>query len=229
MTRGQSKHLIVVAAVAAAIAAIVAVYFAYATYQERELTRLIVELATDTSTRLRAAVAIEPDAPGTDNAANQEKLDEHAAAVDKHYDAVHGMHAAPIRPLADAADEYVLGAREIIRRKAASHRYQLEVAASIQALRDHMRADDRTGPWVTTAIRAKEQLEKNYRDYRLATEALIMLFDSYPASRARFAAELASVPLLEDSVVEQARTRAAAALKELAAQAGQVGRLDAHR
>jgi hypothetical protein len=225
MTRTQRQNLIA----AGAIAAILAGCFAYTTHQERELTRSIVALVTDSSARLQSAIAIESDGPTAESAANQEKLNEHTAAADLHYDTLRGLHAAPVWPLADAADDYVHGAREIIRRKAASHRYQFEMAASLQSLRDHMRADNRTGPWVTAAIRAKQRLEKDYRDYRLATEALVKLLDAYAASRAKLSVQLASVPLLEGSAAEQARTRAVAELGRAAAEAGQVGRLAAYR
>lgn len=221
MTRNQRTGFITAVAIAAAAAA----YFAYAVYQEREQVAAIAALAADTSNRLRAAIDIGVNAPAAESATNQEALDQHAAAVERHYDALHGMTAPRSWELARAADEYVLGAREIVRRMAASYRSQMEMSADLQSLRDHLRSDDRTGSWITTAVRAKERLDKSHRDYHLASEALAKLLDEYPGSRAKLTPRLDSVPLLEDAVTRQARTRVLAAMKQAADEAEKIGRL----
>jgi len=114
----------------------------------------------------------------------------------------------------DALDDFVLTGREILVRQDASHRFRRQFLASSQALRDHMRADNRTGAWVREAVQRKERVEKDYRDYAGAAEALDKLLESFPASVARLASRLKAAPLVDDKFIAEARKRSNAALKQ---------------
>jgi hypothetical protein len=135
------------------------------------------------------------------------KLDDQAQEVDKHVIELRSMSASPNRALVDAAEEYMLTVRQILRNQAASHRYRIQVLSNEQKLRDHMRtAGRRSGAWIDEAIRAKDRMEKSYLDYRISVEALERLLASYPGARKKMASQL-RVPLLADETVAGARKR----------------------
>ena len=77
-----------------------------------------------------------------------------------------------------------------------------------------MRADNRTGAWVGEAVQRKERVEKDYRDYASATEALDKLLESLPASAAKLAARSQAAPLVDANLVAEARKRTSAALQQ---------------
>ncbi len=199
--------------VAAALVALLAVsalgYWGYGAYRKSDLQRAVSVLVRDTSERLQAALAIE-----TETAQTVGKLDDHAQEVDKHVIELRRMSASPNHALVDAAEEYMLTARQILRNQAASHRYRVQMAASDRSLRDHMRtAGRRTGPWIQEALRAKDRLERDYLDYRLSIEAFSRLLESFPESRKKLALHVGAGPLADAAAADDARRRALEKLK----------------
>jgi hypothetical protein len=215
--------------VAGVIVALLAAYFGYVAYDKRKLARTVIALVADTGARLRAAIMVEADADAPDATAAQAKLAEHAATAERHLATLRALDAAPVRALADAADEYLNTSVEILRRRAASHSHRQQLALSAQALREHMQKDNRSGPWVTNAIRAKERMDKDYRDYRLAAEALAQLLGGYSISRRRMAAHVDPALLPDDGAAEAARARTLAEVKRTGTEVEKAGRLDAYR
>ncbi len=215
----------------AALAVALAIgYWGYRSYAKSQLQRAVVELVRDSSERLQAAFSIETAAPGADNPQTVATLDNLAQEVDKHVIELNRMSALPNRPLVDAAEEYLLTARQILRNQAASHRYALQVAASDRALRDHMRSSNRrSGAWIQEALRAKERLEKDYFDYRLSAEALNRLLDSFPETRKRLAQHVATTSLTDETSARNARRRAAENLKRVAGEVERARQLAAVR
>jgi len=194
--------------VAAALVALLAVsalgYWAYGAYRKSDLQKAVAALVRDTSERLQAALAIE-----TETAQTVGRLDDHAQEVDKHVIELRSMSASPNRPLVDAAEEYMLTARQILRNQAASHRYRVQMAASDKTLRDHMRtASRRTNSWIQEALRAKDRLERDYLDYRLSLEAFSRLLESFPEARKKLALYLGTGPLIDAAAATDARRRA---------------------
>ncbi len=116
-------------------------YWGVSTYRKSELQKAVTALVKDTSERLQAALAIETGTMPADQTVG--RLDDHAQEVDKHVLELRDMSASPDRALVDAAEEYMLTVRQILRNQAASHRYRIQVSASDRALRDHMRAASR--------------------------------------------------------------------------------------
>ena len=216
-------------ALAALLVASALGYWAYGEHRKRELHNAVVSLVKDTSARLREALSIEAGPPSADPPETVRKLDDHAKEVDRLLQELHRMNAAPDQALVDAADDYVLTGREILRKQASSHRYRLLLSDSTQALLDHMRADDRSGSWVREAVRAKERFEKDYRDYKLAVEAFGSLLESFPASRAKLAAHVDAALLLEEGLVREARKRALETSKQTADEIEKTRRLASAR
>jgi hypothetical protein len=206
-----------VLALAAVFAASSLAYFGVSTYRKRELHKAVAELVKDASQRLEQALAIEKDATAANSPQIVTRLDDQAQEVDKHVIELRSMSAAPDRALADAAEEYLLTVRQILRNQAASHRYLLQVTASDQALRDHMRkAGVRSRGWIDEAMREKEQMERAYFNYRLSSDAFGRLLDSYPDARGKLAAQMEARRLFGDDASKDARKRAAAASKRVA-------------
>ena len=199
--------------VAAALVALLAVsalgYWGYGAYRKNDLQKEVSVLVRDTSERLQGALAIE-----TETAQSVGKLDDHAQEVDKHVIELRRMSAAPNRALVDAAEEYMLTVRQILRNQAASHRYRVQMSASDKTLRDHMRtANRRTGPWIQEALRAKDRMEKDYLDYRLSIEAFGRLLESFPEARKKLALYLGTRSLIDAAAATDARRRALESLK----------------
>jgi hypothetical protein len=173
----------------AAVALVVAVgvgYFAYGTYRKSAAGNEGIALAQNTAHRLQEALAAEPGRPSTETV---QAMAEHAAAASRNLDALRRGNAAGKPELMDALDDFVLTGREILVRQAASFRFRQQFLASSQALRDHMRADNRTGGWVREAVKRKDRVEKDYRDYAGAAETLDKLLESFPASDSRLPRE----------------------------------------
>jgi len=198
----------------AAVALVVAVgvgYFAYGTYRKSESGKEGIALAQDTARRLQEALGADPGRPSAESV---QAMGEHAAAASRNLEALRRRNAAGKPELMDALDDFVLTGREILVRQDASHRFRRQFLASSQALREHMRADNRTGAWVREAVQRKERVEKDYRDYASAVEALDKLLESFPASVARLASRLKAAPLVDDKFIAEARKRSNAALKQ---------------
>src|SRR5216117_2649773 len=190
-------------------------YWGVSAYRKSELQKAVTALVEDTSERLQAAFAIETGTAPADQTVG--RLDDHAQEVDKHVLELRGMSASPNRALVDAAEEYMLTVRQILRNQAASHRYRIQVSASEQALRDHMRtANRRSGNWIKEALRAKDRMEKEYFDYRISVDAFGRLLESYPATRKKLALQVGAGLLVEEAVAANARKRALATSKRVA-------------
>jgi hypothetical protein len=192
-------------------------YWGVSVYRKSQLQRTVTALVTDSSERLQAALAVETEAVHEDAPRMVGKLDDQAQEVDKHVIELRGMSASPNRALVDAAEEYMLTVRQILRNQAASHRYRIQVSASEGALRDHMRtANRRSGNWIKEALRAKDRMEKEYFDYRLSVETFGRLLESYPATRKKLALQVGAGLLVDEAVAANARKRALATSKRIA-------------
>jgi hypothetical protein len=204
-------------------------YWGVSAYRKGQLQRTVSVLVSDSNERLEAALAVEIEAASASSAQTVRRLDEQAQEVDKHVIELHDLSASPNRPLVAAAEEYLLTVRQILREKAASQRYRVQVAASEEKLRNHMStAGRRSGAWIDEAVRLKDRLEKNYFDYRISAEALERLLASYPEARKKIAAQTGA-PLLADEAVESARKRTLAGSKRIAANVEQARQLAAVR
>src|SRR5258708_36087469 len=113
-------------------------YWGVSAYRKSQLQKAVIALVKDSSERLQGALAVETGAAPEDTAQMVVKLDDQAQEVDKHVIELRGISASPNQALVDAAEEYMLTVRQILRNQAASHRYRIQVSASEPALRDHI-------------------------------------------------------------------------------------------
>lgn len=224
------KTKTVVTALTAVLATSAFGYWGYGELREQALRNEIIELVKDTSLHMATALGTEAPQKSAASLAALRKFYEHAEAVAGHFQKLNAMDlASPVADLADAADDYMLTSREILLRRASSQRYRLKLSGSIQALHAHMRADNRTGAWVSEAIRAKEKVEEDYRDYRLAINALGSLLGTFPASRAKMALYIDATLLTNEALVEEARRQALEASTRAADEIEKVRQLHAYR
>lgn len=220
----MSRAKIIGIALILLVAAAAAGWWAYGEHQKREQRKAIVALVADTGARLRSALTATAEGP---EAAG--KLEESAAAADRNLAALKLMNAAREQALADAADDYLLTSREILKRLAAGQRYRMLLSESLQALIEHMRADDHSGAWVQQAVKARERANKDHRDLGLAAGALDKLLQSLPAAQKKIAPHVEPAVLIEDGVVEAARARALEAAQRATAEIEKTRQLDAFR
>jgi hypothetical protein len=157
------------------------------------------------------------------------RLDEQTAAADRNLSALKGMDSSRQPALAEAADDYLLTGREVLKRVAGVQRYRLLLTESLQALTDHMRADDHSGAWVQQAVKARERANKDHRDLSLAADALDQLLKSLPDSQKKIAPYVEPSVLVEDAVISGARARSLEIAKQAAAEIEKTSRIEAFR
>lgn len=228
MARPSNRTLLIVVVALVAVAGSFS-YWRYSSHQKQELHKAVVALLNDSGARLRDAVGIETAPPTLDRSQFVKKLIEHAATAERNLQLLKRLEADRDRPLADAADDYLLAVREILKRQLDSHRHRQLLAASSQVLANHLRADDRTGEWAQDAVKAKEQVNQDYRGYSLAIGAYGKLIESFPASQKRIAPYVEMTVLIEDSRLAEAHRQALAAARQLAAEMDRIKQPEAMR
>src|SRR5918995_6613361 len=182
----------VIAALALAIAGGTG-YYLYAGKQKREQQRRVAELLADTTTLLRKALSA-PPAP------------EVLGRIDGNLKAA---KAPGDRVLAAAAEDYIHGAREIVRHRGDAERLTREAAMSRRALSMHMAAasgHDRY--WIRVATDLKKRVERDHFELDTSLKAISSLLFTLPESRQRLAPQVGAGLLLEEGERRAARERA---------------------
>jgi hypothetical protein len=201
-----NRRALVIGAAALALAAVG--YWGYASHQKREYDKSVLALVADTSMRLRDALNIETAPPTADRPSFIKRLADHAQTVDSNLQKLKARGSRTHIALADAADDYMVTAREIVKRQVETRRRRLVLADNVRLLNEHMRRDDRTGGWVQEAVKAKERVNKEYRDYQLAAEALDKLLGSFTASQSKILPYVDPKLVIADALVGEARRQA---------------------
>lgn len=193
----QRKHLIVGGAVLVAAAA---GYWAWAGYEKLAQQRSVIQSVAQATTELRNALASAP-APGA-----TERID---AALER--------ARAPRDPqLAEAAQQYLTTAREIVRRRAATDKLSQDAAQARQALAAHLaHASGRGAGWIHQATELKKTVEGRYFDLGSALKAQADLLYGLPASEKGLAPDLVLEPEVALKVRQQVLEQAARATAEL--------------
>jgi hypothetical protein len=222
----RTKTAVTVIAVTAATSAFG--YWGYGELRAHQLRDEITTLVTDASLRMQAVLSTEVPL-AIESPAVLRRFYEHAEAVDANFRKLSDENIAPVASLADAADDYLLTSREILLRRASSERYRQKLSGSIRKLREHMAKDDRTSAWVSEAVRAKENVEDDYRDYNRAVNALGTLLAAFPAARHKMASQLDPALLTDEKLVAMARAHALAASNRAADEIDKIRQLRTYR
>ena len=108
--------------------------------------------------------------------------------------------------LVQATEPYLVGAREILRRRADASRLTQKAAASRAALAAHIaRAPRRDTPWIRAAMDLKKQVERDHFDLDVQLNALADLLDTLPEANKRLTPHVQASLLLEDARRRDAR------------------------
>jgi hypothetical protein len=182
-------------AVTAALILVVAGGVGYGTYQaikKRSEARAVVEVVSETTAQLREALkAPSPEA---------------AARIDGNLRVARSWSNAY---MADAAEHYLLGAREIAKRRADAARNAQRFAAARSALAAHMnRAGARDSAWIRTASQLKKDVEQAHFELQTSLNALAELLQSLPEAQKRLEPYVDASLTLEEGVRRRAREQA---------------------
>jgi hypothetical protein len=231
---GPKKYLRRVGTRAAIWAAVVllgtlAWHLGYRTYQAHSLPKAVHALLQEASARLSDALASTVD--GTAGEADvAQRLDQYAIVADQLVTKLRDLDAAPMPELSAAADDYLITAREILRRRAAAYRYHAQLSERMGALRTHMRSDNRSAGWVSQAVRIKAEVDAEFRRYRLTATALSDLLGQYESSRTRVRPYLpASGTLMDRTMADAARARLTDALAQATEEVERASQLSSYR
>ena len=186
-------------------------YWAYGKSQKRSQQHKVVELVRDTTEQLRQALAPRP-----------------SATIVAHIDANLQAAKAPTDPaLAEAAEVYIVGAREIAKRRIDAERLMVQAAASRQALAGHMaRAGRRNDAWIRDALALKSRVERDHFDLNVSLKALDELLLTLPEAEKRLEPHVGPALLLEESLRQSARKQAQDEAQRVAAALDRARRLD---
>ena len=192
-----------------AVLAVAAGGWAWKSYQKKHQEQVVLAAVGETTVRLRAALSGNPK--------------DSLKTIEGQLGAV---KATGWSPLADAAEQYIIGAREIARQRAEAARLGREAAAGRAALTAHMHAAGRRTPaWFGTAMSLKKKVEQDHRDLERSLQALDELLTTLPESTKLLAPHVAPAALLEDSVRRSARSNAQADARRAAAELHKVRNL----
>jgi hypothetical protein len=110
------------------------------------------------------------------------------------------------RNLVQDTEPYLIGVREILRRRADASLLTKKAATSRAALAAHMsHAARRDTPWIRAAMDLKKQVERDHFDLDMQLNALADLLGSLPEANKRLAPHVQASLLLEEAKRRNAR------------------------
>ena len=218
----MQEKLRTLAVIVAVLVLAVGTWLAYERYSRRNH---VITMVTDASARLSSV--LHAHAGG----AAPVDFESHATAIEGYASTLRRMNTSSFTPLADAADDYLVTAREIARRSVDINRARASLGASVPALASHIQSDRGAAAWTGEAMKLKQALDKDFRDYRIAVEAYRPVLASLPESHAKVAARTDELTPLDDALVKRAGaavldayTAAEQNVKQVADLAGYAGR-----
>lgn len=176
-------------------------YMSYVAAQKRSQQRQVQQAVRDTTDKLREVLSakVAPDM---------------VAALDAN---LHAAKAPRDPRLASAAEGYIVGAREVARRRTEIERLTRQAAVSRQALAGHMaRASSRNDAWMRDALALKKKVEDDHFHLGLALKALDEILYSMPEAEKALAAHVGRDLLIDASLRDSARRQAQDELRRAA-------------
>lgn len=210
--------LLVLAAVAAAVA-----WDRQRTQQLQAATLARIDAAT------RALRETAQPAPAIGTVARVQAASTAAARVDRDLAALRGSETGRILLLAAGADGYLLTARELLRRQAALLELRSRVAEGAAAFRAHLLGSRAAADWTGVAVRLKNRLEQDYREFRRTLDAYGKIAGSLPAAREALATLAPEDSLITAAEITALQDRTAAMANTLAGEIDAVRKLAAPR
>ncbi|HEX9397827.1 MAG TPA: hypothetical protein VF943_13930 [Burkholderiales bacterium] len=184
------------AGIAGAVVIAIAGYFAFSSHQTVQQQTALRGLIADSTGLLREALSKAPTAEG-------------AARLDANLQAI--GNSARDRAFADATEHYILGAREIARRRLDANRLLREAAEARQALAAHMaRPSVPRERWIHAAGEMKRRVDAVHADLGRVLKALDENLESMGDALKRLEPHGVSASLIDDETIAAARKRAQA-------------------
>lgn len=200
--------------VATAILAVILAVWVWNAYQKNTARTATVAIVKDAAERLNASLA--PDVPN---------VADHVRAVEAHVERLKNIRVAAIAPLADAADNYLVTVREILRRRAAIDSVRERLAKSVPALAEHVQSDRGAAAWPKRAVELKQGADADLRELRIATESYTSLLDTLPEAQAKLAEFQNAAVATDPKLVQEAKKAALDALQRTDDNIRQVARI----
>jgi hypothetical protein len=200
----SNRNKLLVAGAVAFITLSVALGWLWGAKKTRDLESSARGSIAQSTSRLQEALALSPDAPDA-----PVKLEERARAVGQYLAALRREEAKRNRPLAEAAELYLVDVQAMLRNQASATRARAAALASRRALAAHMgRAAGRGAGWIDQALALKARAERDNFDYRTAIGAWAELLRAHRDTQDKVRAALPSARLLGDAERDAALKRA---------------------
>lgn len=220
----MKKNHLLIGVIAIVIAAVTG-YIAWDRQQTKTLQDATFARIGNATQALRAVLA-----PSNDPVAQSQAIAAAADRVDGDLSALRSTETSRILLLGAAADTYLHGTRELLKRQAAMLMLDTSVRNGIIAFRDHLLGGNRSAPdWTGKAVRLKNRLEEDFRDHRRAADAYNRIADGLPAARKALASLAPENRLLTAGEIAALRAAAPSATQALAGEVDAVRRLAAPR
>ena len=166
-----------------------------------------------TTVRLQESLELAPDAPDA-----LARLQEHTKVVGQYLEALRREDAKRNRPLAEAAELYLVDALAMLRNQTNATRARAATLTSRRALTAHMNhAAGRGQGWIDQAVALKARAERDNFDYRTSLGAFADLLNAHRDTQDKVRAALPAARLLEDAERAAAFKRAKDAEQQAAA------------
>lgn len=192
-------------AAAAIIFMAVLFYAGYGVHQKRELRARVVESIVAASRLFDGTLGVDVSAPAAGQA---ERIDAGVAQAEAVLQKLRALAARRDPELVEAADPYVAGVLEVLRRQSGAIRHRARFIEDREALNAHMaRVGARSENWGAEAIRLRQRLDQDYYDYQLTVNSLGNMLSGLVEARRKVEAQLPAVPLPEEAAVNRARQR----------------------
>jgi hypothetical protein len=210
-------------AAAVAIAVVVLAIGTYLAYEKYTRRTHVVAMVEDAARRMHATV--QAQAAGKDPADDEAN----ATAVEAYESTLRSMSTSSFEALAAAAGDYLVTAREIMRRAVNMRLSKARLAQSTDALASHIRGDRGAGEWPRVAVQLKQPVDADLREYRIAVESYASLMSGLAVSQAKIAPFVDASLLIDERSIGEARQRALDAYAATEQNARQTADLGAYR
>jgi hypothetical protein len=195
---------------AAAAVLVVAGAFLYGVKKKLDLESSAASSAAQATAYLREAAGF---ALGTPQAVETLRL--HGEDLERRLAALRAEDASRNRPLAEAAELYLVDAQAILRNHTNASRALIAARASRLGLAAHLdRAAARGAGWIDTAVKLKKRAEQDNFDARTSAGALEGLLKAHGDSQQRLRAVVPGAPLLEEALRQKLQLQAKDAVQK---------------
>ncbi len=197
------KRIVLIAAAVVLTGALA--YAGVVTHQKRELRAQVAELAAAAASQLGETLAVDIHVPAPGAA---ERLDAGVARAEAALGRLRTLAAGRDPALVEAADTYLAGVLEVMRRQAGATRYRARFIEDHAALDAHMaRVGARSEGWIAEAIRLRKVLDQDNYDYQLTVTSLGNMLAGLVDARRKLSALLPAVTLPAEAAISQTRER----------------------